>query len=31
MGDIDAHAVGMAVWRLGAGRTVAGQRVQAGA
>ena len=31
MGDIDALAVGQAVWRLGAGRTVPGQRVQAGA
>jgi len=31
MGDIDAMAVGMAVWRLGAGRAAPGQRVQAGA
>lgn len=31
MGDIDALAVGMAVWRLGAGRAVPGERVQAGA
>lgn len=31
MGDIDAYAVGLAVWRLGAGRTVPGERVQAGA
>ncbi|MCV7193282.1 thymidine phosphorylase [Mycolicibacterium brumae] len=31
MGDIDALAVGMAVWRLGAGRTVPGAAVQAGA
>lgn len=31
MGDIDAMAVGMAVWRLGAGRSVLGERVQPGA
>ncbi|WP_197382281.1 thymidine phosphorylase [Mycolicibacterium mengxianglii] len=31
MGDIDALAVGMAVWRLGAGRTAPGEKVQAGA
>ncbi|WP_099020437.1 thymidine phosphorylase [Mycolicibacterium palauense] len=31
MGDIDALAVGMAVWRLGAGRTQPGERVQPGA
>ncbi len=31
MGDIDALAVGMAVWRLGAGRSRPGERVQAGA
>ncbi|WP_343600415.1 thymidine phosphorylase [Mycobacterium sp.] len=31
IGDIDARAVGMAVWRLGAGRTRPGQPVQAGA
>jgi thymidine phosphorylase len=31
MGDIDALAVGLAVWRLGAGRTVPGERVQSGA
>ncbi|PRC44893.1 thymidine phosphorylase, partial [Mycobacterium sp. ITM-2017-0098] len=31
MGDIDAMAVGLAVWRLGAGRSVAGERVQFGA
>lgn len=31
MGDIDALAVGMAVWRLGAGRTKPGERVQPGA
>ena len=31
MGDIDAMAVGLAVWRLGAGRASAGERVQAGA
>ncbi|CAA0131020.1 Thymidine phosphorylase [Mycolicibacterium vanbaalenii] len=31
MGDIDAMAVGLAVWRLGAGRSEPGQRVQAGA
>ena len=31
MGDIDAMAVGLAVWRLGAGRSEAGQRVQPGA
>ena len=28
MGDIDAMAVGLAVWRLGAGRAVPGERVQ---
>jgi thymidine phosphorylase len=31
MGDIDAMAVGLAVWRLGAGRSTPGERVQAGA
>jgi thymidine phosphorylase len=31
MGRIDAMAVGMAVWRLGAGRSVPGERVQSGA
>lgn len=31
MGDIDAMAVGLAVWRLGAGRASPGQRVQFGA
>ncbi len=31
MGDIDAMAVGLAVWRLGAGRSEPGQRVQFGA
>jgi thymidine phosphorylase len=31
MGDIDAMAVGLAVWRLGAGRAAPGERVQAGA
>lgn len=31
MGDIDALAVGLAVWRLGAGRALPGERVQAGA
>lgn len=31
MGDIDAMAVGLAVWRLGAGRSRPGERVQAGA
>lgn len=31
MGDIDALAVGLAVWRLGAGRSRAGERPQAGA
>jgi thymidine phosphorylase len=31
MGDIDAKAVGLAVWRLGAGRSRPGERVQAGA
>jgi thymidine phosphorylase len=31
MGDIDAMAVGLAVWRLGAGRSVPGERVQFGA
>ena len=31
MGDIDAMAVGMAAWRLGAGRTRPGEAVQAGA
>jgi thymidine phosphorylase len=31
MGDIDAMAVGLTVWRLGAGRSVPGERVQPGA
>ena len=31
MGLIDAMAVGLAVWRLGAGRSVPGERVQSGA
>ncbi|MGA8332648.1 MAG: thymidine phosphorylase [Mycobacterium sp.] len=31
MGDIDAMAVGQAVWRLGAGRSRPGESVQAGA
>ena len=31
MGDIDALAVGQAVWRLGAGRSAPGERVQHGA
>lgn len=31
MGSIDAMAVGLAVWRLGAGRSTPGGRVQAGA
>jgi thymidine phosphorylase len=31
MGDIDAMAVGLAAWRLGAGRSRPGQRVQPGA
>ncbi|AKK26547.1 thymidine phosphorylase [Mycobacterium sp. EPa45] len=31
MGDIDAMAMGLAVWRLGAGRAVPGQPVQFGA
>jgi len=31
MGDIDAMAVGLAAWRLGAGRTRPGEAVQAGA
>lgn len=31
MGDIDAMAVGLAAWRLGAGRSHPGERVQAGA
>ena len=31
MGNIDAMAVGLAVWRLGAGRSVPGERVQSGA
>jgi thymidine phosphorylase len=31
MGDIDAMAVGLAVWRLGAGRASPGERVQTGA
>ncbi|MGB3354267.1 MAG: thymidine phosphorylase, partial [Mycobacterium sp.] len=31
MGDVDAMAVGLAVWRLGAGRSEPGQRVQFGA
>lgn len=31
MGDIDAMAVGVSAWRLGAGRSRPGERVQAGA
>jgi thymidine phosphorylase len=31
MGDIDAMAVGLTVWRLGAGRSRPGERVQPGA
>jgi thymidine phosphorylase len=31
MGTIDAMAVGLTVWRLGAGRSVPGERVQSGA
>jgi thymidine phosphorylase len=31
MGSIDAMAVGLAVWRLGAGRSAPGERVQLGA
>jgi len=31
MGDIDAMAVGVAAWRLGAGRSRPGERVQSGA
>jgi thymidine phosphorylase len=31
MGSIDAMAVGLAVWRLGAGRSFPGERVQSGA
>ena len=31
MGDIDAMAVGLTVWRLGAGRSAPGERVQSGA
>jgi thymidine phosphorylase len=31
MGDIDAMAVGLAVWRLGAGRAAPGHQVQFGA
>ncbi|MCV7223674.1 thymidine phosphorylase [Mycolicibacterium elephantis] len=31
MGNIDAMAVGLAVWRLGAGRSAPGERVQPGA
>jgi len=31
MGDIDAMAVGLAAWRLGAGRSRPGERVQCGA
>jgi thymidine phosphorylase len=31
MGAIDAMAVGLAVWRLGAGRSLPGERVQSGA
>ncbi len=31
MGDIDAMAVGLAAWRLGAGRARPGERVQSGA
>jgi thymidine phosphorylase len=31
MGDIDAMAVGLTVWRLGAGRSLPGEQVQSGA
>jgi thymidine phosphorylase len=31
MGDIDAMAMGLTVWRLGAGRATPGERVQSGA
>ncbi|BBY65297.1 thymidine phosphorylase [Mycolicibacterium helvum] len=31
MGDIDAMAIGLTVWRLGAGRASPGERVQSGA
>ena len=31
MGDIDAMAVGVAAWRLGAGRSRPGEQVQSGA
>jgi thymidine phosphorylase len=31
MGDIDAMAVGLTVWRLGAGRSRPGEQVQSGA
>jgi thymidine phosphorylase len=31
MGNIDAMAVGLTAWRLGAGRSRAGERIQAGA
>ena len=31
MGDIDAMAMGLTVWRLGAGRASPGERVQFGA
>ena len=31
MGDIDAMAVGLAAWRLGAGRSRPGEKVQFGA
>lgn len=31
MGDIDAMAMGLTVWRLGAGRASPGERVQSGA
>jgi thymidine phosphorylase len=31
MGDIDAMAVGLTAWRLGAGRSRPGEQVQAGA
>jgi len=31
MGGIDAMAVGLTVWRLGAGRSIPGERVQSGA
>ena len=31
MGLIDAMAVGLAVWRLGAGRSIQGEQVQSGA